>query len=78
MNVKQLIADLEANLDAITPGSIAPDTVLAEIPAWDSLAILIVISLADEQYGVTLTGDEVRAANTPADLAARIAAMQTG
>lgn len=76
MDTSTLIADLEANLDAFSPGSLTPDTALANHPAWDSLALLIVIAIADEQYGVSLTGDEVRAATTPRDLAARIAAKQ--
>lgn len=44
---------------------VAADEALASKPAWDSLAVLSIVALAQEDYGVVLHGNEVRSAATP-------------
>jgi acyl carrier protein len=45
--------------------AVAADEALASKPAWDSLAVLSIVALAQEDYGVVLHGNEVRSAATP-------------
>ena len=39
-----------------------------ELDEWSSLIALSVIAMADEEYEVTLKGDDIRNANTVEDL----------
>jgi len=41
-----------------------PDDKLVDFDAWDSLAQLSIIALADEEYGVTVSAMELREAET--------------
>ncbi|MDN3548720.1 acyl carrier protein [Mucilaginibacter aquaedulcis] len=45
-----------------------PETLFKENEAWDSMTALSVIAMADENYGVILTGDDVRHAKTIQDV----------
>ena len=40
--------------------------------AWDSLAIVSVIALADDTYGVFLEGEKLKACSTVADIVALV------
>jgi len=44
---------------------VAADEVLASKPAWDSLAVLSIVAMAQEDFGVVLHGNDVRSAATP-------------
>jgi hypothetical protein len=57
-----LCAEVDALADA------TPDTVLAALPRWDSLALLLVITHAEQAHGRSLTGAQVRACRTGRDL----------
>lgn len=48
--------------------NIEPSQRLTDLPNWDSLAILTTLSMLDEAYGVTLSGTELQACATVADL----------
>ncbi|TVQ18089.1 MAG: acyl carrier protein, partial [Bacteroidetes bacterium] len=39
-----------------------------ELEEWDSLTAMSVIAMADSEYGVTLTGDDIRNSKTVEDL----------
>ncbi|MBI2392742.1 MAG: acyl carrier protein [Deltaproteobacteria bacterium] len=49
-----------------------------ELQGWDSLAVLAFLSLADEDYGVTLSPDDVRRCNTVDDLYALVQPKKAG
>ncbi|GDY17053.1 hypothetical protein LBMAG55_03760 [Verrucomicrobiota bacterium] len=59
---------LQAEVDALAPAGL--DTVLASLPQWDSLAILLVLTHAEQAYHRPLTGAQVRACRTARDLVA--------
>lgn len=44
------------------------ETKFRELDEWSSLTALSVIGMADEAYGVTLTGEDIRSAVTLGDL----------
>ncbi|MGA1205861.1 MAG: acyl carrier protein [Opitutales bacterium] len=52
--------------------TILPDNRLADLPNWDSLAILTTLSMIDMEYRVTLTGTDLQNCNTVADLFAMV------
>jgi acyl carrier protein len=54
------------------------NTVLANLPEWDSLAALGVIVMCDTEYGVTITGNDLKVCVTVSDILARVRAKKTG
>jgi acyl carrier protein len=50
------------------------DTRLADLPEWDSLAALGVIIMFDSDYGLTVTGDDLKKCATVQDIFALIQA----
>jgi acyl carrier protein len=60
MDINDLIQKLEAEFENIPPGTLKPETKITEIEGWGSMHALIVIALADTEYGVTIKGDEMR------------------
>ncbi len=59
---------LERELDGITPGSIHAEMNYREIPDWSSMHALILIALAETEYDVALTGEDLRMCNTVQDI----------
>jgi acyl carrier protein len=49
-----------------------PDTPLASLPDWGSLAILLIIVHLEEKHRLTVSGAQIRACRTVADLLALI------
>lgn len=68
MTLAAFIALLEKNIDGVISGSLRPETVLASLSQWDSLAVLTVIAMVEESNGVRLRGVEITACATVADL----------
>lgn len=49
-------------------GTLKPDTRFKELPIWDSMNTLAVIAMADADYGITVTGQDMETAATVQDL----------
>ncbi|KIQ23902.1 MULTISPECIES: acyl carrier protein [Xanthomonas] len=50
------------------PVEVTVDTVLRDLPEWDSLAALGVIVMFDMEYGKTITGEDLANVVTVGDL----------
>lgn len=50
------------------PNDLAIDTSLRNLPDWDSLASVMLVAEILSQYGVMLTGSEMRTCLTPGDI----------
>ncbi len=57
---------LRVDVDALTQAE--EEDLLASLPQWDSLAILLVVSHFEHAYGIEIKGDQVRACRTVADI----------
>ena len=66
-----LIAGLAEILEA-DPATLTPETPLAA-HGWDSVAVLSTIAFIDEQYGITVSGDELSRCATVRDISNLIA-----
>ena len=55
-------------VDFQDPVEVTPDTVLLDLPGWDSLAALGVIVMFDIEYGKTIIGDDLKQSITIQDL----------
>ena len=63
-------------VDFQSPVPVAGDTKLAELPEWDSLAALGVIVMCDTEYGVTITGNDLKECATVGDILAKVHAKK--
>lgn len=69
MTNQEKIALIEEALE-LEEGSLSPDTVLAELDEYTSMAKLSIIVMVDDEFGVRLSGDAVKAFRTVADILA--------
>lgn len=74
MNIEIFIRDFESIFDEIEPGSIKAETKFRDLLEWSSLIALSVIALADENYNIKLTGDDIRSSETVEDIFKKIIA----
>ena len=66
MNRSEQLHALRADVDALVHADEAP--LLAALPQWDSLAILLVVSHFEHVHEIEITGAQVRACRTVADI----------
>lgn len=68
MSQETFIENFLSATDFQNPVEVSMDTVLRELPEWDSLAALGVIVMFDMEYGKTITGEHLAAVVTLGDL----------
>ncbi|MBV8061204.1 MAG: acyl carrier protein [Alphaproteobacteria bacterium] len=59
MDISAFIEKFIEAIDFAEPVEITPDTVIAELDNWDSLAQLGVIVMIDIEFSKTLTADDI-------------------
>jgi acyl carrier protein len=59
---------IAGELDGEDRAALAPETRFRELGTWSSMQALLVMARIDEVYGVTLSADDMRQAQTLADL----------
>ncbi len=67
MTDQEKIAKLE-EIWELDEGTLAADTVLADVDEYDSMAKLSLIVLMDDDFGVKLTGDVIKGFETVSDI----------
>lgn len=60
-NFFDILDDTDVNL-------VQAETVFRDLEEWDSLTALSLIAMADEEYSVKLTGDDIKSSNTLNDI----------
>ncbi|MGB7964513.1 MAG: acyl carrier protein [Propionicimonas sp.] len=58
-------------------GTLAADTEFKELEEWDSLALLTVLVMLQDEYGVTVSNAEVRGITTVVELQDLVTAKQS-
>lgn len=71
MSIEEFIEKFAYAIE-VDAGSLSGETDYKQLPQWDSLNALSIIALADADFGVTLSGQEIAASRTIADLWALI------
>ena len=64
MEINEFIANFADQFDETDASVFTPETKFRELEEWSSLIALSVIAMVDEEYDVTLKGDDMRAAQT--------------
>lgn len=68
MELKVFIEHFAEQFEDTDANDIQGTTVFKELDEWSSLIALSVIAMVDEEYDVTIKGDDIRNANTVEDL----------
>lgn len=68
MEIKEFIENFANQFDDTDASEIKADTVFKELDEWSSLIALSVIAMVDEEYDITIKGDDIRNSNTVEDL----------
>lgn len=68
MELNDFIKNFADQFDDIDANTINADTDFKSLDEWTSLIALSVIAMIDEEYDVTLRGDDIRNAITVKDL----------
>lgn len=76
MEIKEFIKNFVDQFDDLELADVTPETVMRDIEEWSSMIGLSLLNMAEKEYGVTLTFDELRNAITVQDLFNAIANKQ--
>ena len=68
MEIKEFIQNFAEQFDDTELSEFAPETIFHELDEYSSLIALSIISMVDEEYGVTLNANEMSSAVTIEDL----------
>ena len=68
MELKDFIANFADQFDDTDASEITAATEFKTLDEWSSLIALSVIAMVDEEYDVTIKGDDIRNSNTVEDL----------
>lgn len=68
MDIETFIENLAGQFDDTPADQIKPETEFRKLDEWSSLIALSIIAMADEEYEVTLKGDDIKGATTVQDL----------
>ncbi|CAK7039665.1 acyl carrier protein [uncultured Phascolarctobacterium sp.] len=69
MELKEKLALIEEILD-VEEGSLTPETRLADVDEWDSIAALSLIVMLDENFEKTVSGAQIKALENVNDILA--------
>lgn len=68
MELNDFIEKFAEQFDDMDAASLNPDTEFKSLDEWTSLMALSIIAMVDEEYNVSINGNEIRQANTIKDL----------
>ena len=68
MEMNEFIARFAEQFDYTDSSEFKPETAFRDLDEWSSLMALSVIAMVDEEYNVTLQGNDMKAAVTIGDL----------
>jgi acyl carrier protein len=68
MTLEEFTRSLEGEMEEIAPGTLTPDTSYRQMKNWSSMHALIIIAFVDLHFNTTLSGSDLRSANTIRDL----------
>lgn len=68
MDINSFIQNFAEQFDETDASVIKPETVFKDLEEWSSIMALSVIAMVDEEYNVTINGEDVLNSNTIEDL----------
>lgn len=68
MVLKEFIEKFAEQFDETDASVFTPETKFRELDEWSSLLALSIIAMVDDEYDITLKGDDIRNSETIEDL----------
>ena len=68
MKLEEFVKNFADQFDDTDPSEIKAETNFRELEEWSSLIALGIIAMVDEEYDITLRGDDIIKATTVEDL----------
>ena len=68
MELKDFIENFADQFDETDASEFTPETEFKQLDEWSSLTALSIIAMVDDEYDVTLKGEDIRTSNTIEDL----------
>jgi len=68
MEIKEFIQNFADQFEDTDASEFTPETAFHDLDEWSSLVGLSLIAMIDDEYDVTIKGDELRAAKTINDV----------
>ena len=68
MNIKEFIQNFSDQFEDLGDVKLMPTTIFRELEEWGSLEAMMVIAMIDEQYGVTISGEDIKKSQTIQDI----------
>ena len=68
MDINDFISKIESEFEDIIPGSVKPETKFREHFEWTSVNALVLFSMINVEYGITLTAEDLQKSVTVKDL----------
>ena len=68
MDIKEFISNFAEQFDDLDASILTPETEFKQLDEWNSLVALSVIAMIDEEYDVTVKGNDITGAKTIEDL----------
>lgn len=68
MEINEFISNFAEQFDDLDASVLTPETEFKSLEDWNSLVALSVIAMIDEEYDVTLKGNDITGSNTIQDL----------
>lgn len=68
MDIKEFISNFAEQFDDMDASVLTPETEFKQLEDWNSLVALSVIAMVDEEYDVTIKGEDIRNSKTIEDL----------
>jgi len=68
MNLNEFVKAFASEFENTPADLFLPNTIFKELDEWDSLTVLSIISMVDDEFEKTITGADLRACNTIEDL----------
>ena len=76
MDINTFIENFAGQFDDTPAEQIKAETNFRDLDEWSSLIALSIIAMVDEEYGVTLKGDDMRSSQTIKDVFDKVVAMK--
>ncbi len=68
MEIKEFVEKFAEQFDETDASVFTPETKFRELDEWSSLSALSIIAMIDDEYDVTIKGDDIRNSETIEDL----------
>jgi acyl carrier protein len=68
MEINDFIKNFADQFDTTDASEFSADTDYRQLEEWDSMIALSIIAMVDEKYGVSISGEEMRATKTVQEL----------